>query len=44
MLSKQNQKPESEPELRKRQTATKEKTQGQTTVEFTKEQIEYVKR
>lgn len=44
MLSKQNQKSESEPTVRKRQTATKEATYTQTSIEYSKEQLEYVKR
>lgn len=43
MLSKQNQKTEPEPELRKRQTTAKAGTQ-QATTEFSKDQIEHVKR
>lgn len=44
MLSRQNQKSESEPTIRKRQTAPKEATYAQTPTEFTKEQLEHVKR
>ncbi|XP_034186703.1 dnaJ homolog subfamily B member 12 [Osmia lignaria lignaria] len=44
MLSKQNQKSESEPTVRKRQTTTKEATHTQTSIEYSKEQLEYVKR
>ncbi|XP_033217175.1 dnaJ homolog subfamily B member 12 isoform X2 [Belonocnema kinseyi] len=43
MLSKQSQKTEPEPELRKRQTTAKEGTQ-QATAEFSKDQIEHVRR
>ena len=44
MLSKQNQKTEPEPEVKKRHTAAKEGTQTQATAEFTKDQIEHVRR
>lgn len=45
ILSKQNQKPESaEPTVRKRQNVTKDGTHPQTTSEYTKEQLEQVKR
>ncbi|KZC07016.1 PREDICTED: dnaJ homolog subfamily B member 12 [Dufourea novaeangliae] len=44
MFSKQNQKSESEPTVRKRQTAPKEASQPQVSTEYTKEQLEYVKR
>lgn len=44
MLSKQNQKSESEPTLRKRQTASKETTHTQGSSDYTKEQLEHIKR
>lgn len=44
MLTKQNQKSESEPTVRKRQTAPKEATYTQTSTEYTKDQLEHVKR
>lgn len=44
MLSKQNQKSESEPTLRKRQTASKETTHTQASSDYTKEQLEHIKR
>lgn len=45
ILSKQNnQKSDSEPEVRKRQNVTKEGTQTQTNGDFTKDQLEHVKR
>lgn len=44
-LSKQNQKPEpAEPTIRKRQNVTKDGTYPQTGSEYTKEQLEQVKR
>ncbi|CAL1675949.1 unnamed protein product [Lasius platythorax] len=45
ILSKQNQKPESaEPTVRKRQNVTKDGTHSQTNSEYTKEQLDHVKR
>ncbi|CAK9831845.1 DnaJ homolog subfamily B member 12 [Anthophora retusa] len=44
VLSKQNQKSESEPTVRKRQTTPKEATYTQTSSDYTKEQLQHVKR
>lgn len=45
MMSKQNQqKSESEPTVRKRQTAPKETTHTQASNDYTKEQLEHIKR
>lgn len=45
MMSKQNQqKSESEPTVRKRQTASKETTHTQASNDYTKEQLEHIKR
>ncbi|XP_066588928.1 dnaJ homolog subfamily B member 12 isoform X2 [Prorops nasuta] len=44
VLSKQSQKTESEPSIRKRQNVSKDKTQTQATVDYTKEQLESVRR
>ncbi|KAK1129092.1 hypothetical protein K0M31_020222 [Melipona bicolor] len=44
MMSKQNQKPESEPTVRKRQTTPKETTHTQASNDYTKEQLEHIKR
>ena len=45
LLSKQNQKSESaEPTVRKRQNVTKDATHSQTNSDYTKEQLEHVKR
>lgn len=44
MMSKQNQKSEPEPTVRKRQTAPKESVYTQASSEYTKEQLEHVKR
>lgn len=45
ILSKQNQKPESaEPTVRKRQNVTKDGTHSHTNSEYTKEQLDHVKR
>lgn len=44
MMSKQNQKPESEPTVRKRQTTPKETTHTQACNDYTKEQLEHIKR
>lgn len=44
LLAKQNQKSDSEPNLRKRQTATKEPTTTQVNSDYTKEQLEHVRR
>lgn len=44
MQSKQNKRAEPEPEVRKRQTASKENSNSQATVDYTKDQIESVKR
>lgn len=44
MLAKQNEKSDSESNLRKRQTSTKEPTATQVNSDYTKEQLEHVKR
>ncbi|XP_076163707.1 dnaJ homolog subfamily B member 12 [Ptiloglossa arizonensis] len=44
ILLKQNQKSESEPTVRKRQTAPKEASYVHTSSDYTKEQLEYIKR
>lgn len=45
ILSKQNQKSETaEPTVRKRQSVTKETLHSQNSSEYTKEQLEYVRR